>query len=71
MKEVISKIYYDSNKEVTSTVYDCELIRCRNCNFAIESETNFVKLCTMWNRIVPLNGYCYLGSKRGTTDETV
>lgn len=71
MKEVICKIYYDSNKEVNSTVYDCELIRCRRCNFALEAETNFVKLCSMWNRIVPLNGYCYLGYEKGEQDEQV
>lgn len=72
MKEQIAKIYYDLNDNVSSVTFNDEIARCKDCNSAVMTDTPFVKYCTIWNKIVPLQGYCYLGNvkyKKGVTNE--
>lgn len=63
MKEVLAKVYYDINNDVSSVSFEGEIIRCKVCQSALHAETDFVKYCSIWNKIVPNQGFCYLGNE--------
>lgn len=64
-KEFILKIYYDADGQITSTERKNEITRCRYCECSEKADsTGYVRNCSVWNRVVPLEGFCYLGVKK-------
>ena len=61
--EHIVTYYRDRSGDVTSIKVGEEITRCKDCNQSEEMETPFVRNCCVWNKLVPLAGYCFLGNK--------
>lgn len=64
-KEFVMKFDYDINGEVKITTVKEPIVRCRNCECAETADsTGYIKNCCIWSRVVPLDGFCYLGYPR-------
>ena len=49
----------------TTGLKKIEVTRCQKCVLHDESRMAGTVFCTIWQRNVPYNGYCYLGDKGG------
>lgn len=64
-KEFIVKVEYDINNYVKTSIVKEQLTRCRDCEYAEQADsTGYIKNCCIWNRVVPLDGFCYLAYER-------
>lgn len=47
-----------------SKVKKIEIVRCKDCVLSEDSQSApAFRLCTFWDKLVPWNGFCYIGQK--------
>lgn len=63
MNEYIVKTYNDVNGEISSIQVEQKITRCLHCNQHEKTSSPAVLNCCFWNRVVPVNGFCYLGNE--------
>lgn len=63
MNEYIVKTYNDFNGDISSIEVEQKITRCLHCNMHKKTEWPVVLDCRFWNKLVPVDGFCYMGSE--------